>query len=78
MPSVEVAKDYVEYSDEHLYHVKITYGYNDPDNLVNQVHEWVVSNFDAYEYDTFSAGRWYITTSPSTFALAFKLTWEGP
>lgn len=76
MPTVDIARGFVEYTGEHLYHVKISFNYDEPD-LSKEVHEWVLANFDQYDCETLTPGYWYMTVDPSKFALAFKLTWEG-
>ena len=78
MPTIDVSRTWVEYADQHMYHVKVHYGYNEYDSLISEIDAWVHSTFNEYDFDTLSPGHWYITTEPSTFALAFKLTWEGP
>ncbi len=78
MPTVDVSRDFVEYTGERLYHVKINYGLNEKNSRSKEVHEWVKENFNEYDYETLTPGFWYITTEPSNFAFAFKLMWEEP
>ncbi len=78
MPTVDVSREHVEYTGERLYHVKVRYSYHEPDSLIQEIHSWVQENFDEYDCETLTPGYWYMTTDPSNFAMAFKLTWEGP
>ncbi len=75
MPTVNVARGFVESTGERLYHVKVNYDYNESATLHIEVHEWVKSNFTDYECDTLTPGYWYMTLNPADFALAFKLCW---
>jgi len=75
MPTVDVSRDFVEYTGERLYHVKVNYDYHDSDDLDKEIHEWVKTNFTEYECDTLTPGYWYIAIDPAAFVLAFKLCW---